>query len=120
MTRHKQELGRWGESQAAEFLTRKGYQVLERNLRTPYGEIDLIASQEGALVFVEVKTRTTQKFGLPEEAITPQKLEHMIESAQHYLQERPEPEVDWRVDVIAIQRQADGEADIVHFENVGV
>ena len=120
MTSHSQALGRWGEKQAADFLTNKGYQVLARNLRTPYGEIDLIASQGEALVFIEVKTRMTQDYGLPEEAITPQKLQHMIESAQHYIQENLETEPNWRVDVIAIQKQADGQPDITHFENVGV
>ena len=64
-----QRLARWGELKAAEDLGRKGYQVLERNLRTPYGEIDLVALQDECLLFIEVKTRSSQAFGYPEQAV---------------------------------------------------
>jgi putative endonuclease len=121
-------LGRWGETQAAHFLEERGYLILERNARTPYGEIDLVAQRleeeagyEGATlvtVFVEVKTRTTTTFGLPEEAITARKREHLIAAAQSYLQNHPELGGDWRIDVIAIQRyRAAAPPAIYHFEN---
>jgi len=109
---------------AAEFLVGMGYVVLARNVRTPYGEIDLVAEHlskhpqgDQTIVFVEVKTRSSQTFGYPESSITPKKQEHLIFAAQHYLQEHPEHPQDWRVDVIAIQRFKDREPMIQHFEN---
>ena len=116
-----QNLGRWGESLAAETLRRKGYIILARNVRTAYGELDLVARQDapqGAVtVFVEVKTRRSAAFGLPEAAITPKKQAHLLAAAQAHLQANPELDGDWRIDVIAIRRIPDQEVEIVHFEN---
>jgi putative endonuclease len=115
---HKQALGRWGEAQAAEYLSQRGYHILERNVRTPYGELDLVARQEAVLVFVEVKTRSSAAFGLPEAAVTPRKQAHLLAAAQAYLQAHPNLQGDWRVDVIAVQRPPRGKApEITHFEN---
>ena len=96
--------------------------ILARNARTAYGEIDLIARQAGVsgavTVFVEVKTRRSTAFGLPEEAVTPNKQAHLLAAAQAFLQAHPELEGDWRVDVIAVQKGAGGqEPAITHFEN---
>jgi len=125
----RQSLGRWGESLAADYLSQRGYSILERNVRTPYGEIDLVARQAYAsqrgdgpagmvTVFVEVKTRSSVAFGLPEEAVTARKQEHMLAAALAYMQSHPELEGDWRVDVIAIQRsRSEPEPCITHFEN---
>jgi putative endonuclease len=112
-----QGLGNWGEQQAAEYLEEKGYQILHRNVRTPYGEIDLLAQYEGVLVFVEVKTRSSQVYGNPEEAVDDRKITHMIESAEGFLQENPEFSQDWRLDVIAIVKRTEGPPEIIHFEN---
>ena len=117
MRNRKQALGRWGETQAIVFLSQKGYQIVEQNVRTPYGEIDIIVLKDDVLVFVEVKTRSTGLFGLPEASITWEKQEHMLNSAIAYLQEHPDWESDWRIDVIAIQRRKSGESQIIHFEN---
>lgn len=128
MTPSAKELGRWGEAFAAEYLLNSGYTIIARNERTPYGEIDLIAEQvsrsgaeaqnsEKVTVFVEVKTRTSKKFGYPEQSVTPRKLENLLSSAQHYLQEHAKQEVDWRIDVIAIERYEDQTPIIHHFEN---
>ena len=114
-----QTLGRWGEETAARYLTARGYRILERNLRTPYGEIDLVARQGGQLVFVEVKTRTSHAFGYPEEAVTRRKQAHLLAAARHYLQDHPEQFADWRVDVVAVYRPAaDLPPEITHFENI--
>ncbi len=114
----RQDLGRWGEGQAAEYLSQRGYLILERNVRTPYGELDLVARQEAVLVFVEVKTRSSTAFGLPEAAVTPHKQAHLLAAAQAYLQAHPDLDGDWRVDVIAVQRRSGGAApEITHFEN---
>ena len=118
MRKSKQAVGRWGESRAEAYLIKRGYRILNRNTRTPYGEIDLIAVVEDCLVFVEVKTRTSTSFGYPEQAITAEKEAHILASAQSYLQSHPEIENDWRVDVIAIQTDPDFQKEqITHFEN---
>lgn len=124
MKRTKQELGRWGENRAAEYLQENGYVLIGQNVRTPYGEIDLIVqkvpeSKENGLttVFVEVKTRTSQSFGYPEEAITSHKQEHLISAVEHYLQENPDLAGYWRIDVISIEQYPNRSPIINHFEN---
>ena len=118
----RQSLGRRGESLAAEYLAARGYRILERNFRSPYGEIDLVAYQPGphgaCLVFVEVKTRSSNAYGYPEQAITASKQVHLIQSAQAYLQEHPDLAGDWRIDVIAVRTgRGGGRAEIEHIEN---
>ncbi len=116
---YKKRLGGWGETIAAEYLAGNGYVILERNFRTQYGEIDLIALDKEILVFVEVKTRTSRKFGYPEEAISPKKKEHLLASAQSYLQTHQEMERDWRIDVLAIERiDRNSLPEITQFENI--
>jgi len=133
MKTSRQVFGSWGESLAADYLIQRGYEILERNVRTLYGEIDLVARQdiekgsqsrpytrasEGVIVFVEVKTRSSTTYGLPEQSITERKRDHMIASARAYLQDHPKLEDDWRVDVIAIQRKSPKATPVItHFEN---
>jgi putative endonuclease len=118
MTSSRQALGRWGENLAADFLSQKGYHLLERNYRTPYGEIDLIIKKRSLLAFVEVKTRASDTFGLPEETITSKKRQHLIAAAQAYLQAFPSPTVDWRINVIAIRKiKTETNPEIIHFVN---
>jgi putative endonuclease len=123
---NRQALGRRGEALAAEYLQARGYQILERNYRSPYGEIDLIARQvlgsrveiETVLVFIEVKTRSTVDYGFPEESITPSKQVHLLQSAEAYLQAHPQREGNWRIDVIAVRTgRSGGPVEIKHFEN---
>jgi putative endonuclease len=111
---HNQFVGRWGEQAAADFLCEHGYDVIDRNARTPSGEIDIVARKDGITVFVEVKTRTSRSFGPPEVAVTPRKQAHMLASADYYAQQN---EIDhWQIDVIAVQRAGD-KVEIVQFEN---
>jgi putative endonuclease len=128
MSGSRQLLGRWGERLAGEYLSERGYLILASNVRTPYGEIDLIACQPGedvadqddqpVTVFVEVKTRSSTAYGYPEEAVTAKKQAHLLGAAQHYLMEHPELSGAWRIDVIAIERSRGGRpANIQHFEN---
>ena len=119
MKTDSQALGRWGEEQAARFLTERGYSILERNVRTPYGEIDLIARQaDGMLIFVEVKARASELYGQPEVSVTPKKKQHLLAAIQTYLQTHPELGENCRCDVIAIRRRSPGEPpEITHFEN---
>ena len=116
MTNRRQRVGRWGEDVAAGYLERRGYRILARNVRTPYGEIDLVARREEDLLFVEVKTRTNRTFGLPEVSVTPRKQSHMLAAAEHFAAEN---EVEsWQLDVIAVEGQPGGDAEVVHFENI--
>ena len=114
----KQRLGRWGETAAADFLSRNGYRVVAKNLRTPHGEIDLLVEKDGVTVFVEVKTRSGLGYGRPEEAVTREKQSHLLAAIAYYWQTSPGEETDWRVDVVAVVRRENGkEVEIVHFEN---
>ena len=118
MTTSRQALGRWGEAIAAGFLENKGYIIIERNCRTPYGEIDIVAKDGAVLVFVEVKTRTSDVYGFPEESITSQKREHLISAAQAILQSIANYPSSWRIDVIAIRKvKSADQPEIVHFKN---
>jgi putative endonuclease len=120
---HRQRVGRWGESTAAAFLEQRGYTILARNVHNRYGELDLVArAADGSLVFVEVKTRTGQSFGDPEEAVDARKLEHLAAAAEAYLVDHPDLLVQtWQIDAIAIQGRPGEHLDhvsIQHFENI--
>ncbi len=111
-------LGNRGEQQAADHLAGLGYAILGRNVRTPYGELDLVAGRDGATVFVEVKTRRSRALGLPEESITAGKRKRLIASAQHYLQQRGLSDSAWRIDVVAVEYgRGDSPRRIEVFEN---
>jgi putative endonuclease len=115
MTKRNQQIGLWGEQAAAEYLAARNYQIIARNVRTPYGEIDIVARRDEITIFVEVKTRTSNKMGLPEESITPHKQQHMQSAAEHYSAEH---EIDhWQVDVIAVEGKPGMKPSITHFEN---
>ena len=113
---HKQTIGRWGEHSATEYLEQQGYIILVRNFRAGRGEIDIIARQENILVFVEVKTRSSNRYGYPEHSVTPAKRIHLLAAAEKYLLNHPEFKT-WRMDVIAGEAES-GSAKITHFENV--
>ena len=88
---------------AARFLKNKGYLVLETNYRCRWGEIDIVAVDEGQIVFVEVRTRNGNEFGTPEESITPAKKSRLVVTAEYYLGDHGQEGLDWRVDLIAIR-----------------
>lgn len=116
MTKHNQRVGAWGEETAAVWLAGNGYEVKRRNVRTPYGEIDIVAQKAGILVFVEVKTLTTVKDFFPEQQITARKREHMLNAAAHYAAENSVEQ--WQIDVLAIEGKPGSEPVIRHFENI--
>lgn len=97
------ERGRRAEKQAAEFLRSHGYQILEENYRWPGGEIDLIARDGEFLVFVEVKARSSESFGLPEEFVNARKRQKLVRTAQRYLLQHP-TKLPVRFDVVALSR----------------
>ena len=112
---HNRRVGTWGEDAVATYLAGRGYEIITRNARTPYGEIDIIARQEDRLIFVEVKTRTSNKMGLPEASVNVRKQAHMLACAEHYAMENA---IDhWQIDVIAVEGKVGREPKITHFEN---
>jgi putative endonuclease len=118
MTTKRQLMGRWGEETAAQYLQGKGYIILARNVRSPHGEIDIVACRDDLLVFVEVKTRRSQNFAFPEDSVTRRKQAYLLSAAEAYLQAHPESGESWQFDVIAVLGTPGGKAQIEHFENV--
>ena len=117
----KDELGRRGEKLAADHLTASGFRVVASNWRCPVGEIDIVAYDGAVLVIVEVKTRTTDAYGHPFEAITPAKLRRLHLLAAAWMAAHAsdgERHRDVRVDVVGILCPADGEPVISHLRAV--
>ena len=109
---HKKLLGKRGERLAERYLLEKGYRLLKRNYRTPFGEADLIFEIGDETVFVEVKTRTGDSFGAPREAVTLEKCERYKKIALYFGKKTGE-EPNARFDVVEVY--ADGKLE--HFEN---
>ncbi len=112
-----QNIGKIGEDLAADFLIKKGYQILERNYRFSHGEIDIVAKQNETLIFVEVKTRNNLEYGEPEYAITKNKQRQIRKMANLYLYDKNIEEMDCRIDVVAILLKGKGKHVINHIEN---
>ena len=81
----KKELGMRGEDLATEFLEKENYEILDRNYRCAFGEVDIIGYKNGEIIFVEVKTRTQSVFGMPAEAVNAVKRRHLYKVAESYL-----------------------------------
>ena len=108
MTQERLKFGREGESAALRFLKKKGYRILEKNFRSKVGEIDIIAEQDGVIVFVEVKTRADHEFGHPYDALTPAKQRKIIQTAQSFLVQKRISDKTIRFDVVAVTSNAEG------------
>ena len=108
-----------GEDAACVFLKNKGYKILERNFRKGYGEIDIIATYNDILVFIEVKTRSSRKYGTPFEAITIWKLKNIIKGAKYYKYIlNPSLSDNMRIDTIGVMVWGSEILTIEHLENV--
>ena len=94
-----------GEQLGEAYLKERGYRIIARNVRSPFGEIDVVADHDGTLVFIEIKTRRDQTFGIPEEAVDHRKKERLIRLASWYLARGSElrQPVPVRFDVLAIE-----------------
>ena len=101
MISDSQDYGYEAEKQAAFFLREKGYKILEKNYKTRLGEIDLIAKDQGYLVFIEIKARKIGDFGGPAAAITSTKRKKIIQMAKFYIYVK-KIECDIRFDVVLI------------------
>jgi putative endonuclease len=111
--------GRKGEDIACQFLLDKGFSILETNYyASRHGEIDIIAKDKDTLVFVEVKTRTTNNFGHPLESITPLKIQKMHKAASYYLTNNNTRAKAIRLDAVSITLKP--ELDIIHIENLSL
>ncbi len=109
------ELGKKGEKLAAEYLQKKGYTIVEKNYRYLKAEVDIIAQKENILAVVEVKTRSTDYFGNPEEFVNPKKIKLLISAIDYYVTER-DLDVEVRFDVVAIINQKNN-VKIEHLED---
>ena len=99
-------LGKRGEDEATKYLKNKGYKILERNFMCKQGEIYIIALDKDYIVFVEIKSRTNDKYGLPSEAVTKQKIKHMKKAIEYFLYIRNLQDENIRVDVIEVYVEA--------------
>ncbi|OGM75835.1 hypothetical protein A2210_02280 [Candidatus Woesebacteria bacterium RIFOXYA1_FULL_40_18] len=99
----KRLFGNLGENYACRLLQKSGYRIIERNFTSRFGEIDIIALDKDTLVFVEVKTRWSRRFGLPQEAVTPQKLFRIKRTAEYFSLRHPRLPKKLRIDVVAIE-----------------
>jgi putative endonuclease len=112
-----QPLGRRGEQVATAHLQRRGYEIIERNWHCSRGEIDIVATDDETWVFVEVRSRSTRLTENALASITPRKRTRMVASAQLYLSEHNLDGVTWRIDVIAVAFQRNGQFTLDHVEN---
>lgn len=111
MSKHNQFLGKKGEEYVAEALKKRGLRIVGRNVRTRYGELDVIAQSREAMIFVEVKTRQSLEYGQGDEAVSGWKLVHLHRSIQNYLRENP-TELEVRLVAATVHFSTDGAPDI--------
>lgn len=116
MRGQKQVLGKEGEKIAESYLGKKGYRLVRRNYRCPVGELDLIVLDRRVIVFVEVKTRTDDRFGVPLESVHRKKQQKMIKTALFFLSQHRLHHREARFDVIGVSFAA-GEPVVEHIQN---
>jgi putative endonuclease len=109
------ELGKEGEKLAINFLIKNNYKILEKNYRYLKAEVDIIAQKENILVAIEVKTRSSDYFGNPQDSITPKKIKLLVSAIDYYVVQR-DLDVEVRFDIIAIIHHKK-ETKIEHLED---
>lgn len=114
----KDELGRRGEEIAASHLVGQGFEILDRNWRVREGELDIVAREGAALVVVEVKTRSSTRFGLPIEAITRAKAQRLRRLAYAWAQEHGQRSRHLRIDAVGIIAPEGVPTQVRHFRAV--
>lgn len=111
------ETGNMGEAMAAAYLLQKGFSVLQQNWRHYRWEVDIIASKNNILHFIEVKTRRTKRFGFPEDNVDRNKIKHLMGAAEEYLYQYP----GWKriqFDILSITMLKDEPAEYFFIEDV--
>ena len=109
--RQNKRLGKTGENKAVKYLKGQGFQILERGYKNPFGEVDIIASKDDTVAFIEVKTRLSDNYGAPSEAVNKKRQDKYIQAAKYYFYGK-QIEVTVRFDIIEILR-----GEINHIEN---
>ncbi len=99
------ELGKFGEELAVAFLQKEGYTILETNWTFQKAEIDIIAQKDSVLAIVEVKTRSSIEFGLPQDFVKPKKIQLLVKAVNEYIVSN-DLEAEVRFDIIAIYKEA--------------
>ena len=113
------ELGKWGEDLAADYLQRKGYTIIERDWKSGRRDLDIVAKNGNVIVFVEVKTRRNSLYGQPEEAVDYRKLQSLQQAINHYIKFRHISQ-EVRFDIISIVGTIGTEPDIQHIQDVAL
>ena len=98
------ELGKLGEEMAVEFLQKDGYAIIETNWTFQKAEVDIIAQKENTLAIIEVKTRSSLEFGLPQDFVKPKKIQLLTKAVDAYVNER-DLDIEVRFDIIAIHKE---------------
>jgi putative endonuclease len=109
---------RFGEDIASNFLKKKGFRIIDRNFRKGYGEIDIVATFQNTLVFIEVKTRATNLYGGAIEAIAYHKLQKLIKTCEFYKMTHKNLPEAMRIDAILIDLENGEVKNIQHIENI--
>jgi putative endonuclease len=112
----RRELGREAEALVADALADAGWIVLERNWRSIVGEVDIVAREGDVLVLVEVRSKSTVRFGTPEESVGPAKRARLAALAEAYVQQSGW-DGPFRVDVVAVRRDGAGPARLTHYRD---
>lgn len=99
---YKQEIGIRGENIASNYLKEKGYKIIERNFIARQGEIDIIAKDKEEIVFIEVKTRTNERYGNPIDSVNTIKQKHLLQTIEYYLYKHHLENSFVRIDVIEV------------------
>jgi putative endonuclease len=115
MAQHN-DLGKEGENLAAEFLLKNSYEILDRNWTFQKAEIDIIAKKDQILAIIEVKTRSSTDFGLPQDFVKPKKIQLLVKAVNEYVI-RKDLDVTIRFDIIAIHKDKTQEFVIEHLED---
>lgn len=110
------DIGKWGEDSAVEYLHRIGYTILERNWRHQKSEIDIIAMNKDVLIIIEVKSRTSEYFASPEESVNEKKMRFLTFAAGAYMEKINH---DWEVrfDIISVLFRENQEPQLTHFKD---
>lgn len=109
------ELGKLGEEMAVEFLQKNGYSILQQNFVFQKAEIDIIAQKDNFLAVVEVKTRSSVEFGLPQDFVKPKKIQLLVKAINEYILEN-DLDVDVRFDIISVYKNGKA-CEIEHLED---
>lgn len=111
------ELGKWGEDLAADYLQRKGYTIIERDWKSGRRDLDIIAQDGNVIVFVEVKTRRNRLYGEPEESVDYHKLQNLQQAISHYVKFKHIRQ-EIRFDIISIVGTVGTDPDIQHIQDI--